>query len=150
GLNAHQIADAAGRPVAEVARDVTGLHETLVTALREALPDTGPEPPGGAADIGRLSDQLIDGTITDDGRLVLETLLLADAAAQSHYHRHAALAAELTWTYGRAPALPEMTPEPPTHRLSARERIVTAAFVVAILAVVVFVVLELAGHLIRS
>src|SRR5262249_52348581 len=94
GLNAHQIADAAGRPVAAVARDVTGLHEPLLTALREALPDTGPEPPAGASDIGRLSDQLIDGTITDDGRFVLETLLLADAAAQPHYHRHAALAAE--------------------------------------------------------
>lgn len=150
GLNAHQIAYADGRPVAVVARDLTALRETLVSAVREALPDAGPEPPGGAADIGRLSDQLIDGTITDDGRLVLETLLLADAAAQVHYHRHAALAADLTWDYGRAPGLPEATPEPSRHRLSARERIVTAVFVVAILAVVAFVVLELAVHLARS
>jgi DNA-directed RNA polymerase specialized sigma24 family protein len=150
GLNAQEIAFADGRPVAMVARDLTALHETLVSAVRESLPDAGPEPPGGAADIGRLSDQLIDRTITEDGRLVLETLLLADAAAQLHYHRHAALAAELTWTYGRAPALPEATPEPPTHRLSTRERIVTAVFVIAILAVIIFVVLELAGHLTRS
>jgi DNA-directed RNA polymerase specialized sigma24 family protein len=150
GLNARQIADADGRPVGAVARDLTTVHETLVSAVREALPDAGPAPPGGAADIGRLSDQLIDGTITEDGRLVLETLLLADAAAQIHYHRHAALAADLTWTYGRAPALPEKTPEPPTHRLSARERIVTAVFVIAILAVIVFVVIEVAGRLARS
>jgi DNA-directed RNA polymerase specialized sigma24 family protein len=146
GLPAGQIALADGRPTAAIARELTALHGSLVSALREALPDAGPEPPGGAADLGRLADQLLDGTITDDGRLVLETLLLADAAAQAHYHRHAALAMDLKWHYGGAPALPE-PPAEVRRGLTARERAVTVAFVVAVVAVISFVVLRLTGYL---
>jgi RNA polymerase sigma-70 factor, ECF subfamily len=149
GLTVEQMAAAESRPVAAVARELTALHGSLVSALREALPDTGPEPPGGAADLGRLSDQLLDGTITGDGRLVLETLLLADAAAQAHYHRHAALIADLTWKYGGPPDLPE-PPEsaaPGPRRVTGREWEVTAAFVAAVLAVIAFAVLRLYGYL---
>jgi DNA-directed RNA polymerase specialized sigma24 family protein len=146
GMLCDQIAVADGRPVAVISRDLAALHESLVAALREAVPDAGPEPPGGAADIGRLSDQLLGGTITDDGRLVLETLLLADAAAQVHYHRHGALAAELKWHYAGPPSLPESPPAPPARTgLTPREQIVTAAFLVAILAVITFAVVRFAS-----
>jgi DNA-directed RNA polymerase specialized sigma24 family protein len=146
GLTMEAIAEMDGRPPVVVSRDLAALQESLVTALRECLPDAGPEPPGGAADIGRLSDQLIDGTITDDGRLVLETLLLADAAAQAHYHRHASLAAELKWHYSGPPALQPQAIAPPTRlHLTAREWVVTAAFVVAVLAVVTFAVVRFAS-----
>ena len=104
GMTTEQIALAENRPARPVSRDLVGLHATLVSAFAKRVPDSGPEPPGGAADLGRLTDQLLDGTITDDGRLVLETLLLADAAAQAHYHRHVALAAELTLRLPRAAA----------------------------------------------
>jgi DNA-directed RNA polymerase specialized sigma24 family protein len=146
GLSAEQIARAEGRPTAAIARELTALHGSLVSAMREALPDAGPEPPGGAADLGRLADQLLDGTITDDGRLVLETLLLADAAAQAHYHRHAALATGLRWHYTGAPALPEPRPEVP-RRVTPREWAVTVGFLVAVLALIAFVVLRLTGYL---
>ena len=138
GLRPDQIAVAEGRPATAVAREITALHGSLVSAMRQALPDTGPEPPGGASDLGRLADQLLDGTFSDDGRLVLETLLLADAAAQVHYHRHAALAAELKWRYCGPPALPEL-PNPTARRLSGREWMMTILFVVAGLAVVALV-----------
>ena len=149
GLTTEQLARADGRPVAVVARDLTALHGSLVAALREAVPDAGPEPPGGAADLGRLTDQLVDGTSTEDGRLVLETLLLADAAAQAHYHRHAALAADLIWHYTGPPALPEF-PAAPRRTVSPREWVVTAAFVIAVLAVLAFIVLRLTGPLASS
>ena len=146
GLTPEQIAHADGRPTPTVVRDLTALHESLVLALRETLPDAGPEPPGGAADIGRLSDQLLDGTITEDGRLILETLLLADAAAQAHYHRHAALAADLKWTYGGPPPLPDEKLMPPRPGLTAREWTITIAFVAALLAVAAVVVWRVAGY----
>jgi len=136
-----------GRSAAALARDLAALHGSLVTALREALPDAGPEPPGGAADIGRLSDQLIDGSIGEDSRLVLETLLLGDTAAQVHYHRHAALAVDLRWKYRGAVTFPGGMTEIPRPRLSTRERIVTVGFVVAVLVVAAFVVFRLAGYL---
>jgi DNA-directed RNA polymerase specialized sigma24 family protein len=142
-LPAEELAGAYGRTTAEVVRDLTAVRGTLVAAVREGLPDTGPPPSGGAADVGRLADQLLDGTITEDGRLVLETLLLADAAAQAHYHRHAALAADLTWHYAGPRRFPEL-PAPVARRtVSTREWLVTAAFVVAVLAVAVFVVVRL-------
>lgn len=144
GMTAEEIAVADGRAAAAVARDLAGLHESLVMALRAALPDVGPEPPGGAADIGRLSDQLLDGSIKDDGRLVLETLLLADAAAQAHYHRHAALTADLSWHYRGMPPVPEPPTPIPLSNITPRERLVTAAFVIAVLAVLVFVIVQLA------
>jgi hypothetical protein len=149
GLTGEQIAVADGRTVAAVARDLAALHECLVSAIRAIVPDVGPEPPGGAADIGRLSDQLLNGTINDDGRLVLETLLLADAAAQAHYHRHAALIADLRWKFAGPPALDEATSQPP-RRLSGREWAVTIAFVVAVLAVIAFAILRLTGPLADS
>jgi DNA-directed RNA polymerase specialized sigma24 family protein len=141
GMTTEQIALAENRAVSSVSRDLVGLHATLVSALRSALPDSGPEPPGGAADLGRLTDQLLDGTITDDGRLVLETLLLADAAAQAHYHRHVALAAELTMRFRGLPPIPEVSREENRRgRVSRREWVVTAAFVAACLAVAGFAV----------
>jgi hypothetical protein len=146
GLTAEQMATAESRPAAAVARELTALHGILVSALREELPDTGPEPPGGAADLGRLSDQLLDGTITEDGRLVLETLLLADAPAQVHYHRHAALVAELTWKFAGPPDLPD-PPRTEPRPVTAREWAVTVAFIVAVLAVIAFAVLRLYGYL---
>jgi len=145
GLSAEQIALAEGRPTAAIARELTALHGSLVSAVREALPDAGPEPPGGAADLGRLTDQLLDGTITDDGRLVLETLLLADAAAQTHYHRHAALATDLRWHYAGAPALPE-PPAEVRRGVTSREWAVTVGFLVAVLAIIAFVALRLTGY----
>ncbi|HEX3151257.1 MAG TPA: hypothetical protein VHR66_24480 [Gemmataceae bacterium] len=130
GLRGDQIALAENQSATAVARDLASLHASLVSALRQDLPDTGLEPPGGATDLGRMADQLFDGTISEDGRLVLETLLLADAAAQVHYHRHAALIAELTWQYGGAPALPEL-PKPKRRGITGREWAVTIAFLVA-------------------
>jgi DNA-directed RNA polymerase specialized sigma24 family protein len=146
GMPAEQIAAANGRPLAAVSRDLAALHESLIAALREALPDAAPEPPGGAADLGRLSDQLLDGSITDDGRLVLETLLLADPVAQAHYHRHAAVTADLEWHYLGRPNIPEPAPAPPTPpRLTTREWIVTAAFLVAVLTIITFALVRFAG-----
>jgi len=146
GMTAEQIALAENRPASAVNRDLAGLHASLVAALRERLPDTGPEPPGGANDLGRLSGQILDGTITDDGRLVLETLLLADAAAQAHYHRHVALVAELTMRFRGLPPLPE-PPTPPTPRVSRRERMITWAFVATCTVVVLFLVFLFTGWL---
>lgn len=147
GLTAEQIAESIGRPAGEVIRDLTALRGSLVAALRENLPDVGPPPSGGAADVGRLTDLMLDGTITEDGRLVLETLLLADAVAQTHYHRHAALAADLTWHYAGPRPLPETPPSAERRTLTAREWAVTAAFVAAVLAVAAFIVLRLTGIL---
>jgi hypothetical protein len=149
GMTVEQIAVADSRTAAAVARDLAALHESVVTAMRAIVPDVGPEPPGGASDIGRLSDQLLSGTITDDGRLVLETLLLADAAAQAHYHRHAALIADLQWKFAGPPAIDEATLQP-SRRLSGREWAVTIAFVVAVLAVIAFAILRLTGPLADS
>ena len=145
GRTIRQIADLDGLSAADVTRDVFGLHASLVAALHGSVPDTGPPPPGGAADLGRLSVQLVDGTITEDGRLVLETLLLGDVAAQTHYHRNAALVAELDWEFGWSPSLPEPPPPAGPRRLTAREWAVTTAFVVATVGVAVFLAWRLAG-----
>jgi DNA-directed RNA polymerase specialized sigma24 family protein len=145
GRTVDQIAHVLERKPAAVARDLNALHASLVAALYEARPDTGPPPPGGATDIGRLTIQLVDGTITDDGRLVLETLLLGDAATLTHYHRNVALVAALDWTHGWQPVLPETVPV--NHRLTVREWAVTAAFLVAVLAVIAFALLRLYGYL---
>jgi len=146
GMTAEQIGLAENRPASAVQRDLVGLHAILVSRLREVIPDLGPEPPGGAADLGRLTDQLLDGTITDDGRLVLETLLLADAAAQAHYHRHVALVAELTMRFRGLPPVPEpsLAPGP---RVTRREQIVTGAFVAACVVAFVVLILLFTGHL---
>jgi DNA-directed RNA polymerase specialized sigma24 family protein len=149
GLTVDQIAITDDRTPVAVQRDQAALHESLVSAMRAAVPDAGPEPPGGAADIGRLSDQLLNGTITDDGRLVLETLLLADAAAQAHYHRHAALIADLRWKVAGPPRI-ELPKPAETRRLSGRELAITVAFVIGVLAVIVFTVLRLTGPLADS
>lgn len=143
GMTTDQIALSENRPVASVARDLVALHASIVAALRDNLPDSGPEPPGGAGDLGRLAGQLLDGTINDDGRLVLETLLLADAAAQAHYHRHAALIAELTWHYGGPRALPPLPQRPAPPTVTPREWIVTYAFVAACLAALTLVIVVL-------
>jgi RNA polymerase sigma-70 factor, ECF subfamily len=141
-----QIALAENRPAGAVNRDLAGLHASLVTAIRERLPDAGPEPPGGANDLGRLTGQLLDGTITDDGRLVLETLLLADPTAQAHYHRHVALVAELTLRFRGLPPLPEPR-SPAAPRVSRREQVVTWAFVAACSVVFLFLILLFTGWL---
>jgi DNA-directed RNA polymerase specialized sigma24 family protein len=146
GMTAEQIALSENRPVTAVNRDLAGLHASLVAAIRERLPDAGPEPPGGANDLGRLTGQLLDGTITDDGRLVLETLLLADAAAQAHYHRHVALVAELTLRFRGLPPLPER-PVFPAPRVSRREQVVTWAFVAACTVVLLFLIFLFTGWL---
>jgi DNA-directed RNA polymerase specialized sigma24 family protein len=144
GRTATQIGDSEGRQVSTVVRDLTGLHETLVSALRR----TGePASPGGAADLGRLAHQLLDGTMSDDSRVVFETLLLADPPAQTHYIRHVALVTELTWKYGGAPALPEWPAAPEAPRASRREKIVTGAFVAACTIVLVFLILLFAGFI---
>ena len=95
-----------------------------------------------------MPDQLLDGTISDDGRMVLETLLLADAAAQAHYHRHAVLVAELTWHYGGPRALPPLPPQPASPALTAREWIVTYAFVAACLAALALVIVVIVRQLV--
>src|SRR5262249_174920 len=146
GMTAEQIALSENRPVAAVNRDLAGLHASLVAALRERLPDAGPEPPGGANDLGRLTGQLLDGTITDDGRLVLETLLLADPAAQAHYHRHVALCAELRMGLRGLPPLPE-PPAPAAPQVSRREKFVTWAFVAACAVVFLFLIFLFTGWL---
>jgi DNA-directed RNA polymerase specialized sigma24 family protein len=145
GMTAEQTGLTENRPGGTIQRDLIRLHASLVSRLREAIPDHGPEPPGGATDLGRLTDQLLDGTGTEDGRLVLETLLLADAAAQAHYHRHVALIVELTMRFRGLPPIAE--PPSATPRVTRREKIVTGAFITA--CVVVFLVLFLlfTGHL---
>jgi DNA-directed RNA polymerase specialized sigma24 family protein len=144
-MSTDQIAVTEGGPPAAVARDLMLLNGTLVSALQEARPDGGPPSPGGASDLGRMTDQLLDGTITADSRLVLETLLLADAAAQAHYHRHVALAVELAWKYRGEPELPDVPAGP--RRLTPREWAVTIAFVCACLAAVAFIALLFSGQL---
>lgn len=145
GLTTDQIAVTEGRPATAVARDLTILHGMLVSALLDALPDGGPPAPGGASDLGRLTDQLLEGTISDDGRLVLETLLLADAAAQAHYHRHVALAVELAWKFRGEPAMPDLSVD--RRRLTTREWVVTIAFVCVVLAAAAFIALLFTGKL---
>jgi DNA-directed RNA polymerase specialized sigma24 family protein len=145
-MTAEQIGRTENRPAGTIQRDLIGLHASLVSRLREAIPDNGPEPPGGAADLGRLTDQLLDETITDDGRLVLETLLLADAAAQAHYHRHVALVAELTMQFRGLPPISE-PPSALAPRVTRREQIVTGAFIAACVAVFLVLILLFTGHL---
>jgi RNA polymerase sigma-70 factor, ECF subfamily len=145
GLTVDQIASTNGRTPSAVVRDLASVHESLLSALRAAVPDSGPEPPGGAADLGRMADQLLDGTITDDGRVVFETLLLADLPAQAHFARHAALITDLTWTFRGEPPLPEPPPEPPG--LTRREQVVTGAFVVCCTIAFLIIILVLTGLL---
>jgi DNA-directed RNA polymerase specialized sigma24 family protein len=148
GRTIAQIAAADGRPPTTVVRDLSGLHESLLSALSATAPDGGPDPPGGAADLGRLADQLLDGTISDDSRLVLETLLLADAPAQAHYARHAALVTDLTWDYRGAPILPEQpADEPQPAAITRREKLVTVAFVVCCTVAMLVVVFLFTGWL---
>jgi RNA polymerase sigma-70 factor, ECF subfamily len=145
GLTVDQIASTDGRSTAAVVRHLASVHESLLSELRAAVPHGGPEPPGGAADLGRMADQLLDGTITDDGRVVLETLLLADVPAQAHYARHAALITDLTWTFRGEPALPEAPSKPPA--LTRREKVVTAAFVVCCTIAFLIIILIFTGLL---
>jgi RNA polymerase sigma factor (sigma-70 family) len=145
GLPVEQIAATDGRPTGAVVRDLASVHESLLSALRTAVPDGSPEPPGGAADLGRMADQLLDGTITEDGRVVLETLVLADVPAQAHYARHAALITDLTWAHRGEPPLPEPPPEPPG--LTRREQMVTVAFIVCCTIAVLIVILLFTGLL---
>jgi DNA-directed RNA polymerase specialized sigma24 family protein len=144
-MTTDQISVTEGRPAAAVARDLMLLQGTLVSTLQEALPDGGPASPGGASDLGRMTDQLLNGTITDDGRLVLETLLLADAAAQAHYLRHVALAVELAWKYRGEPELPVVPTD--RRRLTPREWVMTIAFVCACVAAAAFIALLFTGQL---
>jgi DNA-directed RNA polymerase specialized sigma24 family protein len=132
GMTPEQIAQAEDRPVLSVAREMAALHESLINLLRQALREHDVPPPGGASDLGRLTDQLLDGTINEDGRLILETLLLADAAAQAHYHRHVALACELNWAYRGQPVI--AVADLPKAQASPREWLVTAIFILALLA----------------
>lgn len=150
GFALAQIAEAEGRSVPGVTRDLLALHCRLVTAVHEALPDSGPAPPTQAADLGRLIGQLLDGTISDDGRLVLETLLLADAAAQAYYHRYVGLLTDLEWKYRGEPALPDFRESPtrPHKVVTRREWGVTIAFIAACVvavAVVVWTIVRRAG-----
>jgi RNA polymerase sigma-70 factor, ECF subfamily len=138
GMTLDQIALAEDRPASAVAREVNALHASLVSALRQSLHDSDLPPPGGAVDLGRLTDHLLDGTINDDGRLILETLLLADSAAQAHYHRHVALTAELTWLYRGEPPLPEF-PTEVKRTLTSREWLVTSLFICALVIVAGFI-----------
>ena len=144
---AEQIAVAESRLANAVTRDLANLRGTLVNALLESLPDGNPPPPGGASDLGRLADQLLDGTITNDSLLVLETLLLADAAAQAHYHRHVALAVELEWLFRGAPKFPEPVTAITPRKLTRRELVVTGAFILTCIAAAVFITLWLTGRL---
>lgn len=143
GLRAEQIGLTEERPASVVSRDLTLLNATIVSSLNEEVP-LGPPLPGGAMDLGRLSDQLIDGTINEDGRLVLETLLLADSSAQAHYLRHVALGCELNWRYRGEPNVPAMAP---SRRLSSREKLVTIAFAMTCLIVLAFVTFVVGSRL---
>ncbi|MSR53957.1 MAG: sigma-70 family RNA polymerase sigma factor [Gemmataceae bacterium] len=143
GLTAEQIALAEERPASMVSRDLTLLNATIVSSLDEEV-RLGPPLPGGAMDLGRLSDQLLDGTINEDGRLVLETLLLADSTAQAHYLRHVALACGLHWKYRGEPDLPAPSPK---RGLSQREKLVTLGFAVTCLAVLAFVAFVVGSRL---
>jgi hypothetical protein len=140
GMTLEQISLTEDRPATAVAREINALHASLVVALRQSLHDRDLPPPGGAVDLGRLTDQLLDGTITDDGKLILETLLLADSAAQAHYHRHVALTAELTWLYRGEPPLPEL-PTSVQRNLTSREWLVTSLFICALVIVAGFIAL---------
>jgi len=142
-LTAEQIGLTEERPASVVSRDLTLLHATIVSSLNEEVP-LGPPLPGGAMDLGRLSDQLLDGTINGDGRLILETLLLADAPSQAHYLRHVALECELNWRYRGEPGLPMATLN---RHLSTREKWVTIAFATTFLVVLAFVTFVVGNRL---
>jgi DNA-directed RNA polymerase specialized sigma24 family protein len=142
GLTAAQIAASEGRPAAMVLRELAGLHESLANAV---LARGSPAPLGGAADLGRLCFQLLDGTIGDDSRLVLETLLLADTPAQAHYLRYVALVTDLIWHYRGPPPLPKVESPAPVPGLSRKEWVVTAVFVAACAVAIVFIVLLFGG-----
>jgi len=143
GLSPEQIALTEERSASLVSRDLTLLHAAIISTLNEEAP-FGPPLPGGAMDLGRLSDQLLEGTINEDGRLVLETLLLADPAAQAHYLRHVALACELNWWYRGEPDLPMATIP---RELSTREKLVTVAFAMTCLVVLAFVTFVVGSRL---
>lgn len=127
GMTIEQIALAEGRTPPTVARDLAVLHDSICRELfaGETLPH-GPE-------ISRLTGQLADGTISNDARVVLETLLLADDVAQLTYMRSMAVIAELQWLLA-PPALAHITTVPMV--LPVREKLVTAAFVVACVAAI--------------
>ena len=72
----------------------------------------------------------MDGTLGEDGRLVLETLLLGEPQAQTDYFRSLACLSELAWRLGK-PSFPDV-PLPRT-RLTVRERVVTTAFVLSVI-----------------
>ncbi|MCS6896704.1 MAG: hypothetical protein NZM29_01915, partial [Nitrospira sp.] len=132
-LGVETIAAEEGRSAAAVHRDLTLLHATVVRGVCAEL--GAPEPfSGGAADLGRMADQLLDGSLSPDGQIVLETLLLGDPAAQAHYARHVALAVHLAWHYRGEP--PRGKPPRPDSRrppvgLTRRERWVTGLFLAA-------------------
>jgi DNA-directed RNA polymerase specialized sigma24 family protein len=137
GMTTDQIAVAEDRSPTAISREMTALHASLVNLLRQSIRDPDLPPPGGASDLGRLTDQLLDGTINDDGRLILETLLLADAAAQAHYHRHVAMTCELTWKHRGLLAVADL-PETVIRKVSVREWVVTIAFLLGVVGATVF------------
>jgi RNA polymerase sigma factor (sigma-70 family) len=131
-LSPVQMGQSEGRPATAVARDVAGLHASLISALRQSVRDDGPAAPADAVNLARLFGQLLDGTMSADGRVVVETLLLADPMAQAYYHRHVALVVDLEWTIRGVPPLPALTePTVARKRITTREWAVTAAFLAA-------------------
>ena len=126
GMSLEQIGLAEGRSQSAVARDLAALHASVTRELYNDPTKVSPH----ADEIGRLTGRLADGALGDDGRLVLETLLLAEPPAQTDYFRSLATLSELRWRLTR-PAFPDVSL--PRTRLTVRERAVTAAFVLSVI-----------------
>ena len=125
----------------QVERDLNRVHLKLVEYVAAAIPDGGPTSgPSAPEAIGRLVARLATGTLLADDVLVLESLLLGDAAGLAFYHRYMAVIGELTWKFGGVPPLPD-PPSPALRaaRISYREWAITVVFVSACVAVAAFV-----------
>jgi RNA polymerase sigma factor (sigma-70 family) len=126
GMSLEQIGLAEGRSQSAVARDLAALHASITRELFRDPTKTSPH----ADEIGRLTGRLADGTLGADGRLVLETLLLAEPLAQTDYFRILATLSELSWRLTK-PSFPDVSL--PRTRLTVRERVVTTAFVLSVI-----------------
>ena len=140
-----QIAELDGSPARDVARDLSGCTPAWCRPCGTPLCRT----PVRRRRAGRPTwagwrSSLLTARSPTTVDSVVETLLLGDTAAQAHYHRNAALVADLDWD--SAAPVPARAAGRGRRRALGPRMGVTIAFVVAVLAVVGFAVSRLAGY----
>ena len=121
-------------------------RDTHLGAHRTHRPTPGQHRLAARADLTRLVLQLLNGAISADSRLVLETLLLADAPAQGALSSLCRAGSRTGMARWRAPVISE-SPAPTAGKLTIREWLVTITFVAACVVVVLFVILLFTGQL---